>query len=157
MKNTTCNKLLLQEVLLPNNNVPGNSTFYTKEGDNTNFLMEDDNFFEDMTSLYRKQKVLFQRSCEQLKVGLFFYPMIFWKFGLFSPVINFVFFFQDVFKVEITPFLGPLGSSPFGKFVNLKGQLGGFLSMGHKILKKTIYLHTRNVYSQHNTTPSDRN
>ena len=59
---------IYQEVLLPNNNVSGPSTFYTNDGD-SNFLMEDDNFFEDMTSLYRKQKVLFQRSCEQLKVS----------------------------------------------------------------------------------------
>jgi hypothetical protein len=58
---------MLQEALLPNCYVSGNATFYTTEGD-SNFLMEDDNFFEDMTSLYRKQKVLFQRSCEQLKV-----------------------------------------------------------------------------------------
>ena len=60
---------MLQEALLPNSYVSSNATFYTTEGD-ANYLMEDDNFFEDMTSLYRKQKVLFQRSCEQLKVKL---------------------------------------------------------------------------------------
>jgi hypothetical protein len=62
---------VLQEALLPNSYVSSNATFYTTEGD-ANYLMEDDNFFEDMTSLYRKQKVLFQRSCEQLKVKLLF-------------------------------------------------------------------------------------
>ena len=62
--------MIFQEVLLPNSVAPlqpGTSTFYTAEGDK-NVLLEDDNFFEDMTSLYKRQKVLFQRSCDQLKV-----------------------------------------------------------------------------------------
>ncbi len=56
-------------MLLPNAmGKDGNSTFYIEDKDR-NFLLEDDNFFEDMTLLYQRQKVLFQRSCEQLKVN----------------------------------------------------------------------------------------
>ena len=55
-------------MLLPNAmGKDSNSTFYIEDKDR-NFLLEDDNFFEDMTLLYQRQKVLFQRSCEQLKV-----------------------------------------------------------------------------------------
>ena len=79
----------IKEALVPNhiNNLNMNtSTFYIEEDNNV--LLEDDNFFEDMTSLYRKQAVLFQRSCEQIK---------------------------DVYRVDITPPANLDEVSPFGK------------------------------------------
>ena len=67
----------IKEALMPNhfNNLNMNTSTFYIEGDK-NLLLEDDNFFEDMTSLYRKQAVLFQRSCEQIR---------------------------DVYRVDITP------------------------------------------------------
>ena len=79
----------IKEAIVPNhtNNLNMNtSTFYIEE--DTNLLLEEDSFFEDMTSLYRKQAVLFQRSCEQIK---------------------------DVYRVDITPSAHLNEVSPFGK------------------------------------------
>ena len=79
----------IKEALVPNhiNNLNMNTSTFYIEGDK-NFLLEDDNFFEDMTSLYRKQAVLFQRSCEQIR---------------------------DVYRVDITPSANANEVSPFGK------------------------------------------
>ena len=77
----------IKEVLVPNmsNNI-NTSTFYVDNGEN--ILSEEDNFFEDMTALYRQQVVLFQRSCEQIK---------------------------DVYRVDIAPPTTHHQVSPFGK------------------------------------------
>ena len=79
----------IKEAIVPNhtNNLNMNtSTFYIEE--DKNLLLEEDSFFEDMTSLYRKQAALFQRSCEQIK---------------------------DVYRVDITPSAHLDEVSPFGK------------------------------------------
>lgn len=86
----------IKEALVPNhiNNLNMNtSTFYIEEDNNV--LLEDDNFFEDMTSLYRKQAVLFQRSCEQIK---------------------------DVYRVDITPPANLDEVSPFGEVSKEGGE-----------------------------------
>ena len=79
----------IKEALVPNhtNNLNMNTSTFYIEGDK-NLLLEDDTFFEDMTSLYQKQAVLFQRSCEQIR---------------------------DVYRVDITPSTDIDEVSPFGK------------------------------------------
>ena len=79
----------IKEVLVPNtgNNI-NTSTFYVNNEEN--ILSEEDNFFEDMTALYRQQVVLFQRCCEQIK---------------------------DVYRVDIAPTNDQQQVSPFGKTI----------------------------------------
>ena len=79
----------IKEALVPNhiNNLNMNtSTLYVEEY--KNYLLEDDNFFDDITSLYQQQAVLFHRSCEQIR---------------------------DVYRVDITPNTDIDEVSPFGK------------------------------------------
>ena len=68
------------------------STFYVE--DERDVRSEDDNFFEDITSLYKRQALLFQRSCEQIK---------------------------DVYRVDIVS-SSHLSASPFGEVSKIGGE-----------------------------------
>ena len=87
----------IKEAFLPNPQLTGSdknrSTFYIEE--DTTFLLEDDNFFEDISQLYRQQAVLFQRSCDQIK---------------------------DVYRVDIVPNSALEDISPFGEVSKLGGE-----------------------------------
>ena len=82
----------IKEVFNPHNLNMQTSTFYVE--DERDVRSEDDNFFEDITSLYKKQALLFQRSCEQIK---------------------------DVYRVDIVS-SSRLSASPFGEVSKIGGE-----------------------------------
>ena len=82
----------IKEILNPCNLNMQTSTFYVE--DERDVRSEDDNFFEDITSLYKRQALLFQRSCEQIK---------------------------DVYRVDIVS-SSRLSASPFGEVSKIGGE-----------------------------------
>ena len=84
----------IKEVFNPAHNLNmQTSTFYVE--DERVVRSEDDNFFEDITSLYQRQAALFQRSCEQIK---------------------------DVYRVDIVS-SSRLSTSPFGEVSKIGGEV----------------------------------